>query len=155
MEEKMDLSEVEKSSDQVRPREVDEADNTDIDAEEVEEPIKSGRGMAMDYAELETLSDYPSALEYMKDQLPEYNLRYKRETERGRKEYYHCAGYLKCPKVIYILLHCESFECSKSCIVITQKKAAKTAKAPVKSSAKPPTRTLETRASKKAKLNVA
>ena len=44
---------------------------------------------------------------------------------------------------------------SKSCIVITQKKAAKTAKAPVKSSAKPPTRTLETRASKKAKLNVA
>jgi len=58
----MDLLEEEKSSDQVRPREPAKTDNTDIDADEIEVPIRGGRGFAMDYAELETLHDYPSAL---------------------------------------------------------------------------------------------
>jgi len=42
----VDLSEEEKSSDQVRPREPAETDNTDIDADEIEVPIRAKRGMA-------------------------------------------------------------------------------------------------------------
>jgi len=41
----MDLSEEEKSSDQVRPREPAETDDTDKDADEIEVPIRAGRAL--------------------------------------------------------------------------------------------------------------
>ena len=104
----------ESSSGQLGPRQISnkgyDSDDTDNDADEIDQPKKKGRGMAMDYANLDTVEDYAAALQYMNDQLPDYNKRYKRETEDGEKVYYHCAGYLKCPKVAYILLHADSFQ---------------------------------------------
>ena len=41
-----------------------------------------------------------------------YRFRYTRETKEGAKDFYHCEGQLKSPKILYILRHSESLKAS-------------------------------------------
>ena len=65
-------------------------EDTDLDAEDDfdAEKVKVSRGMSKEYVKIETLVDYPTALNFMKSNMPDYESRYKKETESGRKEYY-------------------------------------------------------------------
>ena len=61
--------------------------------------------------------EYESASEALKRiQEPiddfKYRFRYTRETKEGTKDFYHCEGQIKCPKILYILRHSDSLKAS-------------------------------------------
>ena len=88
------------------------------DAEELETEIveaatsKKGRGMALDYSEVAVMEDYPQALKYMTDTMLDYKYRFKNEANAGDKYYYRCKGFSNCKKIVYILMHVDSLQCT-------------------------------------------
>ena len=49
------------------------------------------RGLSKNYIKLITLVDYPSSIERMNKEMPQYKPRYKRDLNEVRKEYYNCS----------------------------------------------------------------
>ena len=73
---------------------------------------KCGRGMGLEYSKVTTVTDFPAAKIYMSENMPTYKWRYDKESLDGVKKYYRCKGFEKCQKIVYIHMHCDSFECS-------------------------------------------
>ena len=57
-------------------------------------------------------SDVKSATERLKEEICESNyiFRYTRPNTDGFKDYYHCQNNQKCPKVLYLLRHNDSYD---------------------------------------------
>jgi hypothetical protein len=82
---------------------VDDDCSLHLSDEEVQiEQSKKGRGMSFHYEQVTETEDYHSAVQYMRDSMPDYTHRYFKDSESGRKEYFRCKGFLKCQKLVYI-----------------------------------------------------
>ena len=90
---------------------INDADD-DFEGEELLAGMSKGRGMVLEYSKIVNLPDYPAAKKYMEENMPTYKWRYAREGLAGVKQYYKCIGYKLCSKIVFIHLHCDSFECS-------------------------------------------
>ena len=91
---------------------LDDTANDEDDVIEDQPVVSKGRGMGREYSKILNLPDYPAAKKYMSEIMPNYVFRYGREGLDGDTKYYRRGGFLKCPKMVYIRLHCESSECS-------------------------------------------
>ena len=67
-----------------------EFDDTVRDADE-EIISNQFRGSSKNYIKLKTLVDYPSSIDYMNKNMPQYKPRHKRDLNEVRKEYYNCS----------------------------------------------------------------
>ena len=69
-------------------------------------------GKNKEYWEIITTATFDEAKKYKAENYPNYNTRYEKPSGEGKKIYYHCARNKRCPKVIYILMHCDLMDCT-------------------------------------------